>query len=139
MAGPQVGAADLLFDRTFGLISHTLLAAWGRVGWALVALLAIPSALVTGLYTVQPELGYDLAADVHRVGYPGQLWFYVYERWGVDPGLLFPSLVRPDGSTPLSLVVWIAIALGLVVLGAVLRPALRTVAAPGSPASSASG
>ncbi len=211
-AGPQVGAAGLLFDRTFGLISHTLLyalafagvvplwrrarrghgaevavlviagglliayisditywwadgmpnsrylvaplplfavlvalgiealvAAWDRVGWAVVALLAIPSAVITALYTVQPQLGYDLAVDVQRTGYPGQLWAYVYEHWGLDPGLLFPSLVRPDGSTPLSLVVWCAIALGLVVLGAVLRPARRPAAAPGSPASSASG
>ena len=211
-AGPQVGAAGLLFDRTFGLISHTLLyllafagavplwrrarrghgaevavlviagglliayisdiaywwadgmpssrylvasvpllavlvalgieavvAAWGRIGWVLVALLAIPSALITGLYTVQPQLGYDLAVDVQRTGYPGQLWFYVYEHWGVDVGRLFPSLVRPDASTPLTLAVWCAIALGLVVLGAVLRPAPRPAAAPGSPGSSASG
>jgi hypothetical protein len=209
-AGPQVGAAGLLFDRTFGLISHALLyllafagavplwrrarrghgaevavlviagglliayisdiaywwadgmpssrylvaplpllavlvalgiealvAVWGRIGWALVALLAIPSALITGLYTVQPQLGYDLAVDVQRTGYPGQLWAYVYEHWSVDPGLLFPSLVRPDGSTPLSLVVWCAIAIGLVVLGAVPRPARRPAAAPGSPGSPA--
>jgi hypothetical protein len=211
-AGSQVGAAGLAFDRTFGLISHTLLyllafagavplwrrarrghgaeiavlviagglliayisdiaywwadgmpssrylvaplpllavlvalgiealvAAWGRVGWILIALLAIPSALIAGLYTVQPQLGYDLAVDVQRTGYPGQLWAYVYQHWGVDPGLLFPSLVQPDGSTPLSLVVWCAIALGLVGLGAVLRPALRPAAAPGSPAPSDAG
>ena len=211
-AGPQVGVAGLLFDRTFGLISHTLLyllafagvvplwwrarrghgalvavlviaggllvayiadiaywwadgmpssrylvaplpllvvliglgieglvAAWGRIGWVLVALLAIPSVLITGLYTVQPTLGYDLAVDVQRTGYPGQLWAYVYEHWGVDPGRLFPSLVQPDGSTPLSLIVWCAVGLGLVVLGAVLRPALRPAAAPGSPGSSGTG
>lgn len=206
-SGPLVGLAGLLFDRTFGLVSHVqlyllafagivplwrrarsghgaevaalavsgvlligyisdiaywwadgmpssrylvaplpllavllalgieaLVLAWRRVGWAIVALLAIPSALVTALYTVQPELGYDLAVDVQRSGYPGQLWSYVYEHWGVDPGLIFPSLVRPDGS--LALVVWCAIALGLVALGAVLRPALRPAATPGSPASS---
>jgi hypothetical protein len=211
-AGPQVGAAGLLFDRTFGLISHALLYvlafagavplwrrarrghgaevavlviagglllayisdiaywwadempssrylvaplpllavllalgiealidAWGRIGWALVALLAIPSALVTGLYTVQPQLGYDLAVDVQLTGYPGRLWAYLYEHWGVDPGLLFPSLVRPDDPTPLLLVGWCAIGLGLVVLGAVLRPARRPEAAPGSPASSGTG
>ena len=190
-AGPQVGAAGLLFDRTFGLLSHTLLyllafagavplwrrarrghgaevavlviagglliayisdvaywwadgmpssrylvaplpllavllglgiealvAAGGRIGWALVGLLAIPSALVTGVYAVLPQLGYDLALAVRRTGSPGQLWAYVDQHWGVDPGLLFPSLVRPDGSTPLSLAVWCAVALGFGVLGA---------------------
>jgi hypothetical protein len=211
-AGPQVGVAGLLFDRTFGLISHTLvyllafagavplwrrarrghgaevavlaaaaglliayiadIAYWwadgmpssrylvaplpllvvlvalgieafvealGRAGWVVVALLAVPSALVTGLYTVQPDLGYDLAVDVQRTGYPGRLWAYLYEHWGVDPGRLFPSLVRPDGSTALALVVWCAVAVGLVVAGAALRPALRPAAAPGSPASNGTG
>ncbi|HEY8758419.1 MAG TPA: hypothetical protein VIN74_07970 [Candidatus Limnocylindria bacterium] len=209
-SGPLVGLAGLLFDRTFGLVSHVplyllafagivpmwrrarrghgaevavltvsgllligyisdiaywwadgmpssrylvaplpllgvllalgieaLVVAWRRVGWGIVAVLVIPSALVTGLYTVQPELGYDLAVDVQRSGYPGQLWAYVYEHWGVDPGLLFPSLVRPDGALPL--VAWCAIALGLVALGAVARPALRPAAGPGSPASSGTG
>jgi hypothetical protein len=209
-SGPQVGLAGLLFDRTFGLVSHAplyllvfagvvplwrrarrghgaevavlalsgvlligyiadiaywwadgmppsrylvaplpllavllalgieaLVVAWRRVGWLIVTLLAIPSALVTALYAVQPELGYDLAVDVQRTGYPGQLWAYVYEHWGVDPGLLFPSLVHPDGT--LALVVWCAIALALVALGAVLRPALRPAAGSGSPASSGTG
>jgi len=116
---------------------EALVLAWRRVGWVIVALLAIPSALVTGLYTVQPELGYDLAVDVQRSGYPGRLWQYLYDHWGVDPGLLFPSLVRPDGTV--TLVVWCAIALGLVVVGAALRPALRPAAVPGSPASSETG
>jgi len=211
-AGPQVGAAGLLFDRTFGLLSHSVLyvlafagviplwlrarrghaaevavlavagglliayiadiaywwadgmpasrylvaplpllavllalgiealvAAWGRAGWAVVALLAIPSALVTALYTVQPVLGYDLAVHVQRTGYPGQVWAYVYEHWGIDPGLLFPSLVRPDASTPVTLAVWSVIALALVVLGATLRPGLRTAAVRGSPAPSDAG
>jgi hypothetical protein len=202
-AGPQVGVAGLLFDRTFGLISHTLVyvlafagavplwrrarrghgaevavlvlagglivgyiadiaywwadgmpssrylvaplpllvvslalgiealtAAWGRIGWTVVALLAIPSALITGLYTIEPGLGYDLAVDVQRTGYPGRLWTYVYEHWGVDPGQLFPSLVRPDGSTAASLVGWCAIALGLLLLGAAIRPARQPEAAP---------
>ena len=109
---------------------EALVLAWRRAGWGIVALLAIPSALITGLYTVQPELGYDLAVDVQRSGYPGQLWAYLYEHWGVDPGLLFPSLVRPDGS--LTLLVWCAVALGLVTLGAVLRPALLPAASPES-------
>ena len=211
-AGPQVGIAGLLFDRTFGLLSHsilyllafagvvplwlrarrghaaevavlalagglllayiadiaywwadgmpasrylvaplpllavllalgieTLVRAWGRLGWSRVTLLAIPSALVTALYTVQPVLGYDLAVDVQRTGYPGQLWAYVYEHWGVDPGLLFPSLVRPDASTPVTLAVWSLIALALVALGAALRPGLRTAAVRGSPAPSDAG
>jgi hypothetical protein len=202
-AGPQVGVAGLLFDRTFGLISHTLVyvlafagavplwrrarrghgaevavlvlagglivgyiadiaywwadgmpssrylvaplpllvvllalgiealtAAWGRIGWTVVALLAIPSALITGLYTIEPGLGYDLAVDVQRTGYPGRLWTYVYEHWGVDPGSLFPSLVRPDGSTAASLVGWCVIALGLLLLGAAIRPARQPEAAP---------
>jgi hypothetical protein len=116
---------------------EALVLAWRRIGWGIVALLAIPSALVTGLYTVQPELGYDLAVDVQRSGYPGQLWQYVYDHWGVDPGLLFPSLVRPDGS--LALVGWCAIALGLIALGALARPALRPAATRGSPASSGTG
>ncbi|HSW94577.1 MAG TPA: hypothetical protein VLI88_00305, partial [Patescibacteria group bacterium] len=209
-SGPLVGFAGLLFDRTFGLVSHApiyllafaglvplwrrarrghgaeiavlalsgvlligyisdiaywwadgmpssrylvaplpllavllalgieaLVLAWRRVGWVIVALLAIPSALVTGLYTVQPELGYDLAVDVQRSGYPGRLWQYLYDHWGVDPGLLFPSLVRPDGTV--TLVVWCAVALGLIALGAVARPALRPAAVPGSPASSETG
>src|SRR5947209_2514297 len=122
-----------------GLSIEAIVGAWGSVGWAVVALMAIPSALVTALYTIQPVLGYDLAVDVQRTGYPGQLWAYVYEHWSVDPGLLFPSLVRPDASTPASLLIWCAIALGLVTLGALLRPVLRPGAARGSPASSASG
>src|SRR5438067_1130243 len=117
---------------------EALVAAWGRLGWAAVAVLALPPALVTGLYAVEPSLGYDLAVDVQRTGYPGRLWAYVYEHWGVDPGLVFPSIVRPDASTPASLLVWCAIALAFVVLGAVLRPALRPGAARGSPGSSAS-
>jgi hypothetical protein len=203
-AGPQVGAAGLLFDRTFGLISHTplyllafvgvvplwrraraghaaevavlaiagllligyiadiaywwadwmpasrylvaplpllavlvalgveaLVRAAPRAGWIVVAVLAVPSALVTALYTVQPDLGYDLAVDVQRTGYPGRLWTYVSEHWGVDPGGLFPSLVRPDAATPVLLAVWIATAVILIGLGAAQR---RARGAPGSAA-----
>ena len=210
-AGPQAGLAGLLFDRTFGLVSHAvvyvlafagvlplwrrarrghaaevavltisggllvayiadiaywwadgmpssrylvaplpllvalvalgieaLVSAWGRLGWTVVAVLTVPSVLITGFYAVEPSLGYDLAVDVQRTGYPGRFWTYVYEHWGIDPGLAFPSIVRPDASTLASVLVWCAIALGLVVLGAVLRPALRPEAARGSPASSAS-
>jgi hypothetical protein len=202
-AGPQVGAAGLLLDRTFGLISHTplyllafvgavplwrraraghaaevavlafagllligyiadiaywwadwmpasrylvaplpliavlvalgievLVRAAPRAGWIVVAVLAIPSALVTALYTVQPDLGYDLAVDVQRTGYPGRLWTYVSEHWGVDPGGLFPSLVRPDPGTPLVLAVWVAVAVVLVALGGALTWAARSPATP---------
>jgi hypothetical protein len=83
------------------------------------------------LYTVQPDLAYDLAVDVQRTGYPGRLWVYVSEHWGVDPGGLFPSLVRPDAATPVLLAVWIAIAVILIGLGAAQR---RARGAPGSAA-----
>ena len=190
-AGPQVGAAGLLFDRTFGLISHAplylfafaglvpfvrrwrrghaaelaalllgggvlmayiadiaywwadgmpasrylvaplpllivlvalgieaLAGAWPRLGWAIVALLAVPSAAVTALYTIQPALGYDLAVDIERTGYPGQFWAYIAEHWGSDLGSLWPSLVRPDARTPALVAGWLALGVVFAVGGA---------------------
>jgi hypothetical protein len=197
-AGPQVGAAGLLLDRTFGLLSHapiyllafagvvpfarrwrrghaaelaTLLLAggllvayiadiaywwadgmpasrylvaplpllavllalglealvtgWGRAGWIVAALLALPSAAVTALYTLLPVLGYDLAVDVQRTGYPGQLWAYVSEHWGIDAGSWWPSLVHPDANTSVLVGGWLAIGAIFVAVG--------TRASPGKP------
>ena len=208
--GPLAGAAGLLFDRVFGLISHAplyllafagLVPLWRRfraghaaeVGvlalgsllliayianvaywWAdgmppsrylvaplpllviavglglesfadrstrlavaVVALLAVPSAIVTALYAILPSLGYDLAVDIQHTGYPGMLWAYVEEHWGVDPGLLFPSLVRPDGGTALAVAGWSAIAVAFGVAGWRARPAGPAGAIARSPASSA--
>ena len=117
---------------------EALVARGGRAGWIVVAVLAVPSAAVTALYAVLPGLGYDLAPDIVRTGYPGMLWSYLYEHWGVDPGLLFPSVLHPDGTTPALVAFWLAIALAFVAAGALARPALRRAAAAGSPASSAS-
>jgi len=105
---------------------EALVAAWGRVGWTVVALLALPGAAVAAIYTLLPVLGYDLALDVQRTGYPGQLWLYVSEHWGIDAGALWPSLVHPDGRTAILVAAWLTIALLLFLAG--LRRAPTEVA-----------
>ncbi len=189
-AGPLAGAAGLLFDRAFGLISHApiyllafagivplfrrwrqghgaelaalliggglliayisdiaywwadgmpasrylvaplpllvvlvalgveaLSTAWRSLGWLVVAALAVPSAAVTALYTLQPVLGYDLAVDIQH-GAPAQLWFYVRDHWGADLGGLWPSLVSPADSTAALVGAWLGVGLVLALTGA---------------------
>ena len=117
---------------------EALVARGGRAGWIVVAVLAVPSAAVTALYAVLPGLGYDLAPDIVRTGYPGMLWSYLYEHWGVDPGLLFPSVLHPDGATPALVALWLAIALAFAAGGALATRALPLAAAGLSPVSDAS-
>jgi len=96
-ASRYVMAALPLLAVLLALSIEAFVVSWGRVGWALAALLAISSALITGLYVVQPHLGYDLAVGFQRTGYLGS--GRTCTALGVDPGLLFPSLVQPGGST----------------------------------------
>lgn len=97
---------------------EALVGRWPAVGWTFVTLLAVPAAVVTALYTLQPVLGYDLAVDVQRTGYPGQLWAYVSEHWSLDAGGWWPSLVHPDARTPALVGAWLAFGLVLAVAGA---------------------
>jgi len=101
-----------------GLGIEALVDRWRAIGWAIVAVLAVPTAAVTALYTLLPGLGYDLAVDVQRTGSPGQLWMYVAEHWRVDAGSWWPSLVRPDGGTVALVGVWLALGAGLALAGA---------------------
>ncbi|HEX9494533.1 MAG TPA: hypothetical protein VGA38_02095 [Candidatus Limnocylindria bacterium] len=194
--GPLVGAAGLLLDRTFGLVSHApvyllafagigpfitrwrrghgaelaalllggglliayiadiaywwadgmpasrylvaplpllavlvalgiegLVGAWRGVGWLVVVLLTVPAAVVTALYTLLPVLGYDLALDVQRTGYPGQLWAYATEHWAVDVGSVWPSLVHPEGRSGVLVAVWLGVGVVFFVAGLRRPPA----------------
>jgi hypothetical protein len=192
---PQIGLTGLLFDRTFGLLSHTplyLLAfagipgfirafrtgrapalvplalgaltlviyiasiaywwadgappsrylvaslpllvialgygidrlrelAWGR----LLALgVLVPSIAVSFVFLITPNVRYDLATDIARSGLSGQLWAEFAGWFHVNPGLLFPSIVHPDGMTIALVVLWWAMAAAFVAIG--LQGRLRT-------------
>lgn len=185
---PQVGLSGLLFDRTFGLLSHTPLYFLAFVGapglvsafrargsalllplvtaslilmvyigsiaywWAdgappsryLVAVMPlwviglgygiarlreirwgalvvigalIPSAIVSGIFLITPNVRYDLATTIARSGSPGRLWEEFASWFHVNAGLVFPSIPRGDASALLLSLVWWSIVALLVALG----------------------
>ena len=72
---------------------------------------------VTAVFALYPNLRYDISTDVVR-GDPGKLWVFVSRALRVDPGLLFPSLVRGATADVVLVVAWTVFLAGLVVLGA---------------------
>jgi hypothetical protein len=105
----------------YALASIPLLFAAVAAGWAIV--LAAPllprvlawltvaaSGAVAYVYAVLPNIRYDLALDIRASGSSGGLFSLLVRVTGVDPGVLFPSIVRLD---PMSLGLaagWIALA-----------------------------
>jgi len=87
---------------------------WGR----LVALgTLIPSAVVSFIFLITPNVRYDLATTIARSGSPGRLWEQFASWFHVNAGLLFPSIPRADPSALMLSLVWWSIAALLVALG----------------------
>lgn len=78
------------------------------------------SALITVAYTIRPRLRYDLPEAVAESG-SGELWRFVAQVTGVDPGRLFPSAVALDSSTYVLGALWAGIA-ALIGLAAARQP-----------------
>ncbi|MGH2379067.1 MAG: hypothetical protein ACRDGT_11400, partial [Candidatus Limnocylindria bacterium] len=90
---------------------------WGSALWWLAWATVIASSVVAYVYAIQPNVRYDLALDIQATGSSGSLFSFLDQRVGLDPGVWFPSLVRPD---PLSIgltVAWASFALALVWIG----------------------
>jgi hypothetical protein len=83
-------------------------AAWAAAAWSLYVVFS---------YAMEPTLGYDLATEVRATGTAGRFWVYVGKVLRPDPGNAFPSLVLIDGRSVALAFVWLALAIGLVVLG----------------------
>lgn len=83
------------------------------VAWVLVA----ASAFVTYVYAVLPNLRYDLALDIRETGSPGALFSFLGRLLEPNPGLIFPSLVRPDIASIVLSVAWLSLAIGLALRG----------------------
>src|SRR5258708_32669779 len=124
MPGSRVLVAPLpLLALMVALGIEGLVGARRGVGWLVVVLLTVPAAVVTALYTLLPVLGYDLALDVQRTGYPGQLWAYATEHWAVDVGSVWPSLVHPEGRSGVLVAVWLGVGVVFFVAGLRRPPA----------------
>ena len=111
LAFPMVAVAAGI-ERLRGDLSR--LAVLAAAGW---------TAAVTAIFALYPNLRYDISTEVVG-GDPGKLWVFVARAWRLDPGLLFPSLVRGAASDVLLVIAWGALLALLVLLGA--RRTVRT-------------
>lgn len=117
------------------LASLPLLAPAVAAGWEIVLGEALPgvwrtaaraaswlalagSAAVVYVFAALPNTRYDLALDIRKTGSSGQLFELVRRSIGVDPGKLFPSLVRIDAASVALAIAWAAVAAALAVAGA---------------------
>ncbi len=81
---------------------------WCVAGW---------TAFVTYIYAVLPETRYELAARIRETGSPGEFWVFIGRLIRPTPGSLLPSLVRIDGASIALSAAWVALAVGLGVVG----------------------
>jgi len=96
------------------------------LGW--VALVC--SAAVTLLYALAPNIRYDLAVDMKPTGGPGFLWVTVTAVLRVDPGIVFPSMVRAATPDHVLAFAWMLVLLGLLIVGYRASRASYAVGAP---------
>ena len=94
-----------------------------RWGWLVVLGALVPSAIVGLIFLAAPYTRYDLAVDIAATGSPGKLWEELATWFHWNAALLFPSIPRADRAALLLSLVWWAIALAFVELGARLRRA----------------
>jgi hypothetical protein len=94
----------------------------GLARWLAAGALAW-SVAVTLIYALIPNSRYDIVADVRPTGGPGLLWTTVTRVVRVDPGLVFPSMVRAEAQDYAIAGVWLLIIAGLVIAGARWRGA----------------
>ncbi|HET8568324.1 MAG TPA: hypothetical protein VFM93_04990, partial [Candidatus Limnocylindria bacterium] len=85
----------------------------GGLAWGLGG----ASAFVTAVYAVLPNLRYDLAAQIRATDGSGQLWTFLGRIVRPEPGVLFPSLVRPDLETAVLSLAWVGVAAALAYAG----------------------
>ena len=83
---------------------------WAR---ALARLAILASAVVTYVYAVLPNIRYDLALDIKASGSSGGLFTFLAKATGVDPGVVFPSLVRSDPVSIALAAAWTGMAIAL--------------------------
>ena len=78
------------------------------------------SAFVTYVMAVLPELRYDYASDI-RAGALPRVWLFLGRIIRPDPESFFPVMLRLDAEGIVLALVWAAVAVALVVIGARLR------------------
>lgn len=98
-----------------------VLLAWsGRLGAALRGIawgVAGASFAVAYLFGMQPNSRYDIVGEIRETGSSGRFFGFLDEKMGLDPGQLFPSLVRIDTVSIALAIGWTALALVLVWVG----------------------
>ncbi len=100
------------------VLGDALPAVWRTAARAASWLALAGSAAVVYVFAVLPNTRYDLALDIRKTGSSGQLFELVRRSIGVDPGKLFPSLVRIDAASIALAIAWTAVAAALAVAGA---------------------
>jgi hypothetical protein len=98
---------------------ETILASAGRLRTPLLAFTWVAvfwSAFITYVYAVLPELRYDYVPFL-RDGNPVRLWLEVGRVIRPDVQVAMPSFFEPGAATPFLVLVWVALTIGLVVLG----------------------
>ncbi|MDE3103122.1 MAG: hypothetical protein KGJ98_12910, partial [Chloroflexota bacterium] len=99
------------------VLGDGLPAAWRTLARAASWLALAASAGVVYVFGVLPNVRYDLALDILKTGSSGHFFELVRRSLGVDPGKLFPSLVRIDPAHVALAVIWTAIAIALAAIG----------------------
>jgi len=77
---------------------------------------------VSVIMLASPALLYNLPERIQRRESSAQLWTFIRDRIGLDPGLLFPPVVRVDGATIAASAFWILALLALFAIGRLARP-----------------
>jgi hypothetical protein len=104
-----------------GGVETTFAAPRGRdVLVGITAALGAWSAFVTYVLAVLPELRYDYAPDI-RAGALARLWLFLGRIIRPDPESFFPVMLRLDAEGLALALVWVAITVALVVIGARVR------------------
>jgi hypothetical protein len=98
---------------------ETVLASAGRLRTVLLSVTWVAvfwSVFITYIYAVLPELRYEYV-PLLRDGNPVRLWLEVGRVIRPDVSRAMPSFFEHDPATPLLVLIWVALAIGLGVLG----------------------
>ena len=93
------------------------LRAMRAIAAALVGLATVWTTSVSLILLAFPALLYNLPDRIRRRESSGQLWAFIRERIGFDPGQAFPPIVRIDESTAITTALWLLAVLLLIAVG----------------------
>lgn len=107
LAVAVAGGLEIVLASAGRLRTFLLAFTWVAVFW---------SAFITYIYAVLPELRYEYVPFL-RDGNPVRLWLEVDRVIRPDVQVALPSFFEREAATPLLVVMWVALAIGLGVLG----------------------